>query len=76
MALRFALRMQAHKNPRQIFTDKSTIKNLRKIRVGKCQTWVFRTDNALTMPISAPGSAGMETCFVNLVEPGDETVMR
>ena len=35
----------------------------------------FRTDNALTMPISAPGSAGMETCFVNLVEPGDKVVV-
>ncbi|MCF7984725.1 MAG: alanine--glyoxylate aminotransferase family protein [Thiohalocapsa sp.] len=35
----------------------------------------FRTRNALTMPISAPGSAGMETCFVNLVEPGDKVVV-
>lgn len=35
----------------------------------------FRTKNALTMPVSAPGSAGMETCFVNLVEPGDEVVV-
>ena len=34
----------------------------------------FKTDNALTMPVSAPGSSGMETCFVNLVEPG-ETVL-
>jgi len=35
----------------------------------------FRTENALTMPISAPGSAGMETCFVNLVEPGDKVIV-
>jgi len=35
----------------------------------------FRTGNALTMPVSAPGSAGMETCFVNLVEPGDKVVI-
>lgn len=34
----------------------------------------YKTDNALTMPVSAPGSSGMETCFVNLVEPG-ETVL-
>jgi alanine-glyoxylate transaminase/serine-glyoxylate transaminase/serine-pyruvate transaminase len=27
------------------------------------------------MPVSAPGSAGMETCFVNLVEPGDKVVV-
>lgn len=35
----------------------------------------FRTQNPLTMPVSAPGSAGMEMCFVNLVEPGDEVVV-
>ncbi len=35
----------------------------------------FRTHNALTIPVSAPGSAGMETCFVNLVEPGDTVVV-
>ena len=35
----------------------------------------FRTENALTMPVSAPGSAGMETCFVNLVEPGDKVIV-
>jgi alanine-glyoxylate transaminase / serine-glyoxylate transaminase / serine-pyruvate transaminase len=35
----------------------------------------FRTTNALTLPISAPGSAGMETCIVNLVEPGDRVVV-
>ena len=37
--------------------------------------YAFRTENALTMPVSAPGSAGMETCFVNLVEPGDTVVV-
>ncbi len=35
----------------------------------------FRTENRLTMPVSAPGSAGMECCFVNLVEPGDKVVV-
>jgi len=35
----------------------------------------FMTENALTMPVSAPGSAGMETCFVNLVEPGDKVII-
>ncbi|MEQ1896053.1 MAG: alanine--glyoxylate aminotransferase family protein [Vicinamibacterales bacterium] len=33
------------------------------------------TTNELTMPVSAPGSAGMEACFVNLVEPGDTVVV-
>ncbi len=37
--------------------------------------YAFQTQNALTLPISAPGSAGMETCFVNLVEPGDKVVV-
>tara|TARA_Y100000589_G_scaffold117305_2_gene111149 strand:+ start:3519 stop:4649 length:1131 start_codon:yes stop_codon:yes gene_type:complete len=36
---------------------------------------VFRTDNKLTFPVSAPGSAGMETCFVNLVESGDKVIV-
>lgn len=35
----------------------------------------FKTENALTMPISAPGSAGMEACFANLVEPGDKVIV-
>jgi alanine-glyoxylate transaminase / serine-glyoxylate transaminase / serine-pyruvate transaminase len=37
--------------------------------------YAFQTDNALTMPISAPGSAGMESVFVNLIEPGDKVVV-
>jgi alanine-glyoxylate transaminase/serine-glyoxylate transaminase/serine-pyruvate transaminase len=37
--------------------------------------YAFQTDYELTMPVSAPGSAGMETCFVNLVEPGDKVVV-
>jgi len=35
----------------------------------------FRTGNRLTMPVSAPGSAGMEACFTNLVEPGDTVIV-
>jgi alanine-glyoxylate transaminase/serine-glyoxylate transaminase/serine-pyruvate transaminase len=37
--------------------------------------YAFQTQNALTSPVSAPGSAGMESCFVNLVEPGDQVVV-
>jgi len=37
--------------------------------------YTFQTGNPLTMPVSAPGSAGMETCFVNLVQPGDKVVV-
>lgn len=37
--------------------------------------YAFQTKNELTMPISAPGSAGMEACFANLVEPGDKVIV-
>jgi alanine-glyoxylate transaminase/serine-glyoxylate transaminase/serine-pyruvate transaminase len=37
--------------------------------------YAFQTHNTLTMPISAPGSAGMESVFVNLVEPGDKVIV-
>jgi alanine-glyoxylate transaminase/serine-glyoxylate transaminase/serine-pyruvate transaminase len=37
--------------------------------------FAFQTSNEQTIPVSAPGSAGMETCFVNLVEPGDKVVV-
>jgi len=35
----------------------------------------LKTKNELTFVVSAPGSAGMETCLVNLLEPGDEAVI-
>jgi len=37
--------------------------------------FAFQTENELTMPVSAPGSAGMETCFVNMVETGDKVIV-
>ncbi|CAN5665005.1 alanine--glyoxylate aminotransferase family protein [soil metagenome] len=37
--------------------------------------YAFRTSNELTMPVSGPGTAGMESCVVNLVEPGDKVVV-
>ena len=42
-----------------------------KIMVQK----TFQTENQLTFVVSAPGSAGMETCLVNLLEPGDEALV-
>jgi alanine-glyoxylate transaminase/serine-glyoxylate transaminase/serine-pyruvate transaminase len=35
----------------------------------------FQTENTYTMAISAPGSAGMEACFVNLITPNDTVVV-
>ncbi len=46
--------------------------------MNECQEllrYAFNTENALTIPVSGTGSAGMETCFVNLVEPGDEVLV-
>jgi alanine-glyoxylate transaminase / serine-glyoxylate transaminase / serine-pyruvate transaminase len=37
--------------------------------------YVYQTDNALTFPVSGPGSVGMEYCFVNMVSPGDKVVV-
>ena len=37
--------------------------------------YAFQTANSNTMAISAPGSAGMEACFVNLITPEDTVVV-
>ncbi len=36
---------------------------------------VLGTKNELTFPMSGTGSAGMETCLVNLIEPGDTVLV-
>jgi alanine-glyoxylate transaminase/serine-glyoxylate transaminase/serine-pyruvate transaminase len=43
--------------------------------IKELMRYAFQTGNTLTMPVSAPGSAGMETCFVNIVEPGDKVIV-
>ncbi len=37
--------------------------------------YAFQTDNELTIPVSAPGSAGMEAVFTNLIEAGEKVVI-
>lgn len=37
--------------------------------------YAFQTRNEMTLAVSAPGSAGMEACFVNLVEPGEKVIV-
>ena len=37
--------------------------------------FAFQTQNKMTLPISGTGSAGMETCFANLIEPEDEVII-
>ena len=43
--------------------------------IKTCLHTVMGTSNRMTLPISGTGSAGMETCFVNLVEPGDRVLI-
>jgi alanine-glyoxylate transaminase/serine-glyoxylate transaminase/serine-pyruvate transaminase len=37
--------------------------------------YAFQTNNQLTIPVSAPGSAGMEATFQNLLEHGDKAIV-
>jgi alanine-glyoxylate transaminase/serine-glyoxylate transaminase/serine-pyruvate transaminase len=37
--------------------------------------YAFQTKNQLTIPVSAPGSAGMETTFQNILERGDKVII-
>lgn len=37
--------------------------------------YAFQTTNPMTYPISGPGSVGMESCFVNMVSPGDSVIV-
>lgn len=43
--------------------------------IGDLLRYAMRTENDLTFPVSAPGSAGMETCLVNLLEPRDTAIV-
>jgi len=36
---------------------------------------LLETENRLTLPVSGTGSAGMEACFVNLIEKGDSVLI-
>ena len=53
--------------------DPAFVKMMDEIKVMLRQ--VFLTRNEITLPVSGTGSAGMEFCFVNLLEPGDEAVI-
>lgn len=37
--------------------------------------YTFQTKNEMTFAVSGTGSAGMETCVVNLIEPGDSMLV-
>src|ERR1041384_8653911 len=53
--------------------DPSFVKMMEEIKTMLRR--VFLTRNEMTFPVSGTGSAGMEFCFVNLLEPGDEVVI-
>jgi alanine-glyoxylate transaminase/serine-glyoxylate transaminase/serine-pyruvate transaminase len=53
--------------------DPVFVKMMDEIKVMLRQ--VFLTKNEMTFPVSGTGSAGMEFCFVNLIEPGDEAII-
>lgn len=44
-------------------------------RIKDLLRFAFRTANPVTFAVSGPGSAGMEACFVNLLEPGDKAIV-
>jgi alanine-glyoxylate transaminase/serine-glyoxylate transaminase/serine-pyruvate transaminase len=58
--------MLGHMDPEFIALMDDTMARLRS---------VFRTANELTFPVSGTGSAGMEACFVNLLEAGDTAIV-
>ncbi len=58
--------MLGHLDPEFLFLLDETCERLRQ---------VFQTNNALTLPVSGTGSAGMEAAFVNVVKPGDLVVV-
>jgi alanine-glyoxylate transaminase/serine-glyoxylate transaminase/serine-pyruvate transaminase len=53
--------------------DPAFVKMMDEIKVMLRQ--VFQTRNEMTFPVSGTGSAGMEFCFVNLLERGDEAII-
>jgi alanine-glyoxylate transaminase/serine-glyoxylate transaminase/serine-pyruvate transaminase len=41
----------------------------------KLQQYIFQTKTAVSFPISGPGSAGMECCLFNMIEPGEKMIV-
>ena len=65
--------LQAMAKPTIGHLDPAFVEEMEAIK--KLLRYAFQTDNRLTMPVSGPGTAGMETCVANLVEPGDTMVV-
>lgn len=65
--------LKAMASPLQGHLDPEFVALMDEVKSMVQQT--FLTQNQLTFVVSAPGSAGMETCLVNLLEPGDECII-
>src|SRR5687768_3726782 len=65
--------LQALARPTIGHLDPVFLKLMDDVRTGLRE--VFRTKNEMTLAVSGTGSAGMETVFANLVEPGDKVLV-
>src|SRR6266550_496825 len=65
--------LEAMSRPLVGHLDPAFIKMMEEIKTMLRQ--VFLTKNPMTFPVSGTGSAGMEFCFVNLIEPGDDVII-
>src|SRR5216110_3155387 len=65
--------LQAMSRPLVGHLDPAFVRMMEEIKTMLRQ--VFLTKNEMTFPVSGTGSAGMEFCFVNLIEPGDEVTV-
>src|SRR5256885_12843534 len=65
--------LQAMSRPLVGHLDPAFVRMMEEIKTMLRQ--VFLTKNEMTFPVSGTGSAGMEFCFVNLIEPGDEVII-
>lgn len=61
--------LEALSRPTVGHLDPAFLEVLNEIR--RLLQYTFRTENEMTLAMSGTGSAGMETCVVNLIEPGD-----
>src|SRR5438045_5789215 len=65
--------LEAMSRPLVGHLDPAFVNMMEEIKIMLRQ--VFLTRNEMTFPVSGTGSAGMEFCFVNLIEPGDEVII-
>lgn len=65
--------LKAMSTPLQGHLDPEFVNTMNEVKSMVQETFI--TQNDLTFVVSAPGSAGMETCLVNLLEPGDECII-